>query len=125
AQSEYIDDGGLCERFSIRYGRENSLRCNFNTLGKGVYLSKLTGVPIESITRLHIVCNHASSKHSSLQGHHLEGFTHLRELSLDHCRIAELRTGTFNGLSTLRNLTLRTYNSEKTVTSLVIPPLLF
>ncbi|CAL4107778.1 unnamed protein product, partial [Meganyctiphanes norvegica] len=108
----------------IRDGRESSLRCIIDTLGRDVYLSKLIDAPIDFINNLQIVCNHTSSQHSSLLKQHLEGFTRLRELSLDHCRITELYTGTFSGLRSLRNLTIRTYNTFNPV-SLSIPPLLF
>ncbi|XP_064121443.1 toll-like receptor Tollo [Macrobrachium nipponense] len=112
-------DGGECESQALSSSdRERILTCSLKTLDEDVRVANLTSVSVENVVRLTVVCNEVYHFESVLKSTSLSGFQRVKEFNVEFCKISELDENAFVNLRNLRNLTLRTRNSDWPVMSL-------
>lgn len=101
---------------------EVALICTLQTINSELETTNFSVIPSEHTTSLRIQCNPESKIKSSLDDRSFAHLTRLRELVLDHCKLAKWPSGTLFGLDDLRNLTVRTRNTDWSAMSLEISP---
>ncbi|CAG2162598.1 unnamed protein product [Oppiella nova] len=96
------------------------LTCKLRTVNGAFDSTNFSLIQAQHTTGLTIICDDILFE-SSLSNRSFEHLTQLRELSVDRCKLPELPLLTFQGLSQLRNLTIRTHNVNWGDLSLKIP----
>lgn len=93
-------------------GDEVALTCKLRTINSEFDTTNFSVIPSEHTTSLRIECNNILMSRSSLDDRSFVHLTRLRELILDHCKLGRWPAGTLTGLRDLRNLTVRTWNTD-------------
>ena len=111
------------------------LICQIRTLHSDLNLTSLLSVPSrnrmmmsqqqqqqspEGVVKLKLICNDLLFFESVLQSGQLRPFSGLQELEIDRCKLKIIRAKSFQGLSRLRKLSIRTGNAEWPARSLEI-----
>ncbi|KAG5883289.1 hypothetical protein JTB14_011539 [Gonioctena quinquepunctata] len=91
---------------------EVALTCNLRTINSEFDTTNFSVIPSEHTTSLRIECNPDIMSRSSLDDKSFVHLTKLRALELEHCKLGRWPTGTLLGLRDLRNLTVKTHNTE-------------
>ncbi|XP_045523074.1 toll-like receptor 6 [Pieris brassicae] len=99
---------------------EVSLTCKLRTINSEFDTTNFSVIPSEHTTSLRIECNEEIMYKSSLDDRSFAHLVKLRELILDNCKIGRWPPGVLSGLRDLRNLTVRTKNTEWSAMSLEI-----
>ncbi|CAL4066185.1 unnamed protein product, partial [Meganyctiphanes norvegica] len=123
AQSPFGPGDDSCA--SVTWGRDAALTCYVKTMDEGVRIAGLVEQPLDTVSSLTVRCNQDYYFQSVLTGTNLLGFPRLRDLTVEYCKISQLDVSAFEGVSGIRNLTVRTHNSEWTVMSLSVSPSVF
>lgn len=89
-----------------------SLMCRLRSLNGDSSYSNFSAIPVEHTASLRIECDDGVFVQSSLPNASLEHLAQLRELRIEHCKLATLPSLAFTGLHNLRNLTVRSYDNE-------------
>ncbi|XP_023709383.1 toll-like receptor 6 [Cryptotermes secundus] len=103
-------------------GDEVALTCKLRTINSEFDTTNFSVIPSEHTTSLRIECNNMLMSRSSLDDSSFVHLTRLRELVLDHCKLGRWPKGTLTGLRDLRNLTVRTWNTDWPAMSLELSP---
>lgn len=101
---------------------EVSLTCNLRTINSEFDTTNFSVIPSEHTTSLRIECNEVIMSRSSLDDKSFIHLNKLRELELEHCKLGRWPAGTLMGLRDLRNLTVRTHNTQWPAMSLDFAP---
>nr|CAD7258479.1 unnamed protein product [Timema shepardi] len=107
---------------AISAGDEVALTCKLRTINSEFDTTNFSVIPSEHTTSLRIECNEVIMSRSSLDDRSFVHLTRLRELILDHCKLGKWPSGTLTGLRDLRNLTVRTRNTDWPAMSLELAP---
>ncbi|XP_066253458.1 toll-like receptor 6 [Euwallacea similis] len=91
---------------------EVALTCNLRTINSEFDTTNFSVIPSEHTTSLRIECNPEILSRSSLDDKSFVHLAKLRALELENCKLARWPTSTLFGLRDLRNLTVRTHNTE-------------
>lgn len=91
---------------------EVALTCNLRTINSEFDTTNFSVIPSEHTTSLRIECNSNIMSRSSLDDKSFVHLTKLRALELENCKLGRWPAGTLLGLRDLRNLTIRTHNTE-------------
>lgn len=97
---------------------EVALTCKLRTINSEFDTTNFSVIPSEHTTSLRIQCDDLLLSRSSLDDRSFVHLTRLRELVLDHCKLAKWPAGVLTGLRDLRNLTVRTWNTNWPAVSL-------
>ncbi|XP_067006701.2 toll-like receptor 6 [Anabrus simplex] len=103
-------------------GEEVALMCKLRTINSEFDTTNFSVIPSEHTTSLRIECNELLMSRSSLDDRSFFHLTRLRELILDNCKLGRWPSGTLMGLRDLRNLTVRTRNTDWPAMSLELAP---
>ncbi|KAK6636750.1 hypothetical protein RUM43_010413 [Polyplax serrata] len=101
---------------------EVALICRLQTINSEFESTNFSVIPSEHTTSLRIQCNTELFSKSSLDDRSFAHLTKLRELILDDCKLTKWPSGTLIGLGDLRNLSVRTHNTDWPELSLEISP---
>nr|ANG08885.1 toll family protein 6 [Oncopeltus fasciatus] len=96
----------------LRDQDEVTLACKLRTINSEYDTTNFTVIPSEHTTALRIHCDPTLMTRSSLERRSFAHLTRLRELALEFCKLTRLLGGVFEGLEDLRNLTIRTRNTD-------------
>ncbi|CAG2059854.1 unnamed protein product [Timema podura] len=107
---------------AVSAGDEVALTCKLRTINSEFDTTNFSVIPSEHTTSLRIECNEVIMSRSSLDDRSFVHLTRLRELILDHCKLGKWPSGTLTGLRDLRNLTVRTRNTDWPAMSLELAP---
>ncbi|KAF5283016.1 hypothetical protein FQA39_LY04887 [Lamprigera yunnana] len=91
---------------------EVALTCTLRTINSEFDTTNFSVIPSEHTTSLRIECSDVIMSRSSLDDRSFVHLTKLRELELEHCKLGRWPAGTLTGLRDLRNLTVRTHNTN-------------
>lgn len=91
---------------------EVSLTCNLRTINSEFDTTNFSVIPSEHTTSLRIECNPDILSRSSLDDKSFVHLSKLRALELENCKLSRWPAGTLFGLRDLRNLTVRTHNTD-------------
>lgn len=91
---------------------EVALTCNLRTINSEFDTTNFSVIPSEHTTSLRIVCSDVIMSRSSLDDKSFIHLAKLRELELEHCKLGRWPAGTLMGLRDLRNLTIKTHNTN-------------
>lgn len=97
-------------RFSISASSDVSLACNLRTINSEFDTTNFSVIPSEHTVSLTVLCNDTIMAKSTLEPKSFVHLGRLKELSLEHCKIAKFGQDVLYGLRDLRNLTIRTHN---------------
>lgn len=100
--------------------QEVALICRLRTINSELENTNFSVIQAQYTVRLRIFCAEQLYFHSSLSPGSLQTLTDLKDLSIEFCKIANLTAGAFRGLRQLKNLTLRTHNTDWSPVSLEI-----
>lgn len=89
-----------------------ALTCNLRTINSEFDNTNFSVIPSEHTTSLRIVCNPKIMSKSSLEDGSFSHLIKLRELELENCKLGKWSEEILGGLRDLRNLSVRTYNTE-------------
>ncbi|XP_063241829.1 toll-like receptor Tollo [Bacillus rossius redtenbacheri] len=99
-----------------------SLVCRLRTINSELENTNFSVIQPQHTVRLRLECSDALLFQSSLSPGSFRPLVDLRELAVEYCKIGNLSAGAFNGLRNLRNLTLRTHNTEWSAMTLNVDP---
>lgn len=91
---------------------EVALTCKLRTINSEFDTTNFSVIPSEHTTSLRIECNSDIMSRSSLDDRSFVHLNKLRALELEHCKLARWPSATLFGLRDLRNLTVRTHNTN-------------
>ncbi|XP_045466539.1 toll-like receptor 6 [Harmonia axyridis] len=91
---------------------EVALTCNLRTINSEFDTTNFSVIPSEHTTSLRIECNPEIMSRSSLDDKSFVHLTKLRELELENCKLGRWPSGTLLGLRDLRNLSVKTHNTD-------------
>ncbi|XP_076065334.1 toll-like receptor Tollo [Oratosquilla oratoria] len=97
-----------------------SLRCRLRTINSEIDATNFSVIPTRNTVRLRIECSDVLFFQSALQNKSFVRLVELQELDIEYCKIGEVPREAFFGLHSLRNLTLRTYNTDWSAMTLTI-----
>lgn len=101
-------------------GDEVALYCRLRTINSEFDTTNFSVIPSEHTTSLKIACNESMLSRSSLDDRSFAHLVKLRELVLENCKLGKWPSGVLTGLRDLRNLTVRTRNTDWPTMSLEI-----
>lgn len=116
------NDGGETEVVSSSSSepdQEVALVCHLRTINSEIENTNFSVIQSQNTVRLRIECADMFYQ-SSLTPGSFQTLTDLKDLSIEYCKVANLTTGAFRGLRQLRNLTLRTHNTDWSAMTLEI-----
>ncbi|CAG2115388.1 unnamed protein product, partial [Medioppia subpectinata] len=87
------------------------LTCKLRTVNGAFDSTNFSLIQGQRTTGLHVICDDILFE-SSLANRSFQHLGQLRELTVDRCKLAELPLLTLHGLGQLRNLTIRTQNTQ-------------
>lgn len=91
---------------------EVSLVCHLRTINSELENTNFSVIQSQHTVRLRLECSDALFYQSSLSAGSFRPLVELRELVIEYCKIANLSDDAFRGLKKLRNLTVRTHNTD-------------
>lgn len=97
-------------RFSIQENQDVSLICNLRTVNSEFDTTNFSVIPSEHTVSLSILCNDTIMAKSSLEPKSFAHLVRLKELSVEHCKLAKFSRDVLEGLAELKNLTIQTHN---------------
>ena len=110
---------------SHQSGSEMVLTCHFRTLNGPLDSgANLSLIPVDQTIGLALICEDILFE-SSLPNRSFERLHQLRELYIERCKLSELSADVFYGLTELRQLTVRTRNTDWGDLSLRLSPTVF
>ncbi|XP_051153123.1 toll-like receptor Tollo [Leptopilina boulardi] len=89
-----------------------SLVCRLRTINSELENTNFSVIQPQHTVRLKLVCSDALFYQSSLSAGSFRPLIELRDLIIEYCKIANLSDEAFKGLKELRNLTVRTHNTD-------------
>ncbi|XP_054270825.1 toll-like receptor Tollo [Macrosteles quadrilineatus] len=92
--------------------QEVALVCHLRTINSELENTNFSVIQPQYTVRLRIECADMFYFQSSLTPGSFQTLTDLRDLSIEYCKVANLTAGAFRGLRQLKNLTLRTHNTD-------------
>ena len=101
---------------------EVTLSCRLRTISSDFDSSNFSLSQAEHVTELRVLCSDVLFFQSSLQPRVFQRLYSLNTLTLEHCKLTELRPGTFLGLDGMRQLTVRSHNSDWSAMALELKP---
>lgn len=102
-----------------------SLQCRLRTINSELENTNFSAIQPHLTARLRLECSDALFFQSSLAPESFRQLIELRELTIEYCKIGNLSDSAFTGLRELRNLTIRTHNTDWSTMSLEITPTAF
>uniref|UniRef100_A0A1I8PD85 TIR domain-containing protein n=1 Tax=Stomoxys calcitrans TaxID=35570 RepID=A0A1I8PD85_STOCA len=90
---------------------EIMLTCNLRTVNSEFDTTNFSVIPSEHTVGLHVLCNDEIMAKSSLEPQSFAHLQRLQELSIKYCKLSKFNRNVLDGLSQLRNLTVRTHNT--------------
>ncbi|XP_071521732.1 toll-like receptor Tollo [Panulirus ornatus] len=97
-----------------------ALLCRLRTINSELDPTNFSVIPTRNTVRLRIECSDVLFFQSALQNKSFVRMRELQDLDIEYCKIGEVPREAFLGLTNLRNLTLRTYNTDWSAMSLKI-----
>ena len=91
-------------------GSQVSLFCRLRTINSQFDQTNFSVIPREHTVALAIECSDSLLYQSFLHGHSFGHLHHLRQLSIDYCKLGQLSRGVLHGLRDLRWLAIRSHN---------------
>lgn len=92
--------------------QEVALVCHLRTINSELENTNFSVIQPQYTVRLRIQCADMFYFQSSITPGSFQTLSDLRHLSIEFCKIANLTSGAFRGLRQLKNLTLRTHNTD-------------
>ncbi|XP_046424090.1 toll-like receptor Tollo [Neodiprion pinetum] len=89
-----------------------SLVCRLRTINSELENTNFSVIQPQHTVRLRLECSDALFFQSSLSAGSFRPLVELRELAIEYCKIGNLSDDAFRGLKELRNLTVRTHNTD-------------
>ncbi|KAG7205305.1 hypothetical protein KM043_007310 [Ampulex compressa] len=89
-----------------------SLVCRLRTINSELENTNFSVIQPQHTVRLRLECSDALFYQSSLSAGSFRPLVELRELVIEYCKIGNLSDDAFRGLRELRNLTVRTHNTD-------------
>ncbi|KOX77951.1 Protein toll [Melipona quadrifasciata] len=89
-----------------------SLVCRLRTINSELENTNFSVIQPQHTVRLRLECSDALFYQSSLSAGSFRPLVELRELVIEYCKIGNLSDDAFKGLKELRNLTVRTHNTD-------------
>ncbi|KAG8035392.1 hypothetical protein G9C98_006838 [Cotesia typhae] len=89
-----------------------SLVCRLRTINSELENTNFSVIQPQHTIRLRLECSDALFYQSSLSAGSFRPLVELRELVIEYCKIGNLSDDAFRGLKELRNLTVRTHNTD-------------
>lgn len=99
-----------------------TLVCRLGTINSELENTNFSEIQPQHTVRLRLECNDALFYQSSLRAGSFRPLAELKELSIEYCKIGNLFDGAFKGLRELRNLTVRTHNTDWSAMTLEVSP---
>lgn len=99
-----------------------ALLCRLRTINSELENTNFSVIQPRHTVRLRLECSDALFFQSSLSPGSFGPLVELRDLSIEFCKIGNLSGGAFRGLRDLRNLTLRTHNTDWAAMALDVSP---
>uniref|UniRef100_A0A1B0F9C3 TIR domain-containing protein n=1 Tax=Glossina morsitans morsitans TaxID=37546 RepID=A0A1B0F9C3_GLOMM len=90
---------------------EIMLTCNLRTVNSEFDTTNFSVIPSEHTVGLHVLCNDEIMAKSSLEPQSFAHLQRLQQLSIQYCKLSKFNQHVLDGLSQLRNLTVRTHNT--------------
>lgn len=97
-----------------------SLVCRLRTINSELEETNFSEIQPQHTVRLRIECSDALFFQSSLSAGSFRPLVELKELAIEYCKIGNLSEDAFHGLKELKNLTVRTHNTDWSAMALVI-----
>ncbi|XP_045590749.1 toll-like receptor Tollo [Procambarus clarkii] len=97
-----------------------ALLCRLRTINSELDATNFSVIPTRNTVKLRIECSDVLFFQSALQNKSFVRLRELQELDIEYCKIGEVPREAFLGLTNLRNLTLRTYNTDWSAMTLKI-----
>ncbi|XP_049807056.1 toll-like receptor 6 [Schistocerca nitens] len=111
-----------CKWHRVRDSADVALTCKLRTVNSEFDTTNFSVIPAEHTTSLHVECDASVRWRSSVEERGLAHLSRLRELAVDYCKLAKWPSAALAGLRDLRNLTVRTHNSDWPAFSLEMSP---
>lgn len=99
-----------------------ALVCRLRTINSELENTNFSVIQPQHTVRLRLECSDGLFFQSSLSAGSFTPLVELRELSIEYCKIGNLSDGAFKGLKQLKNLTVKTHNTDWSSMSLEIAP---
>lgn len=112
-------------RWSGYTDEDITLVCKLRTINSELENTNFSVIQPHNTIRLKLECNDGLYFQSSLSAGSFRPLVELKSLWIEYCKIANLTDGSFKGLRELRNLTLRTHNTDWSSMNLDISPNVF
>lgn len=97
-----------------------TLVCKLRTINSELENTNFSVIQPQNTTRLRLECNDSLYFQSSLSPNSFRALVELRQLHIEFCKLSNLTEGSLKGLRSLRNLTIRTHNTEWSAVSMDI-----
>lgn len=97
-----------------------TLVCRLRTINSELEKTNFSVIQPQSTTRLRVECNDSLFFQSSISPNSFGPLIDLKSLSINYCKIGNLSSGSFNGLTKLQNLTIQTHNGDWSSMSLEV-----
>ncbi|XP_068209067.1 toll-like receptor Tollo [Palaemon carinicauda] len=97
-----------------------ALLCRLRRINSELDTTNFSNIPPRNTARLKIECSDVLFFQSALQNKSFVKLRELQELDIEYCKIGEVPREAFLGLTNLKNLTLRTYNTDWSAMALKI-----
>lgn len=102
-----------------------TLICKLRTINSELENTNFSVIQPQNTIRLKLECNDGLFFQSSLSAGSFRPLIELKSLWIEYCKIGNLTDGSFRGLKDLKNLTLRTHNTDWSSMNLDIAPNVF
>lgn len=89
-----------------------TLVCRLRTINSELENTNFSVIQPQNTIRLRLECNEALFFQSSISEGSFRPLVELRSLAIHYCKIGNLTAGALQGLRELRNLTIRTHNTD-------------
>ncbi|GAB0090886.1 Toll-like receptor [Sergentomyia squamirostris] len=97
-----------------------TLVCKLRTINSELENTNFSVIQPQNTIRLRLECSDGLFFQSSINPGSFRALYELRSLSVEYCKLSNLTDGTFRGLTSLKNLTVRTHNSDWSAMSLEV-----
>lgn len=101
-----------CRWTSIDGQPDLTLVCRLRTINSELENTNFSVIQPQNTIRLRLECNEALFFQSSISAGSFRPLVELRSLAIHYCKIGNLTGGALQGLHELRNLTIRTHNTD-------------
>lgn len=112
-------------RWSGYTDNDITLVCRLRTINSELENTNFSVIQPHNTIRLKLECNDNLFFQSSLSAGSFRPLIELKSLWIEYCKIGNLTEGSFKGLKELRNLTLRTHNTDWSSMNLDVAPNVF